>query len=323
MRTFLRVIAPFCAIFLLLFASAAAGDPPEPFRIVELDDRPALHDELRSQAARARQVIRARTDRDWEGTLLIVWADAELYREKTGFQPEHTAAAASPSTMTIWINGAAWARATPAERQATMTHECGHILLGSLAGGRELPLWANEGIVMHLAGQWSYDDHLGLLVSHMLGRLPRLSDLSTEFPRTPHAQALSYRMSYAAVGVVASNFGDRPGDIRRLVHQLSDPVRGPDLARDFWDAYRVEGWQAATEFSLGSRVSSAVIVSSGTGTILLLAAILFIVAYLRVRARRAERMSRYDEEREPWEESLTEADVEDIYGDKEERWKSD
>lgn len=322
MKAFLLAIATFCAVLLLGGWSVARGAEERPdFQIVGLDDRPNLKNSLRAAALESRRVIRENTTVEWPGTVLIVWASEDLFRNKTGFHPENSAAAASPSEMTIWINEPAWTRSSNLDRQQTMTHELGHILLGSLPGGRELPLWANEGIVMHLAGQWSYEEHMKLLSAHLFGQLPRLHDLETSFPRDGESQTLAYRMSYSAISVVASDYGDPPGRVGRLLRRLEQPEYGAYLARELWDPYRVEGWQLATERALGSKVSTGVIVLTGTGSIFLLISVLFVVAYATVRARRANRARAYEEEREPWEESLTEEDVQDIYGDREERWK--
>ena len=51
-------------------------------------------------------------------------------------------------------------------------------------------------------------------------------------------------------------------------------------------------------------------------------AILVVVAWLKIRARRVEQ-SRAEDDDEPWAKSLTDEDVQDIYGDREERWESE
>lgn len=298
------------------------ADVPPAFRIVGLDDRPKLRENLRLQALRARRIIFRSTDLDWEGTALIVWTDDRHFRDRTGFYPEHVAAAAAAERRTIWINEAAWLRATPEDQQRTLTHECGHLLLGTLPGGRELPLWANEGIVMHLAGQWSIDDQLKLLAAHAAGRLPRLENLEREFPREAEAQTLAYRMSFTAVDVVAQNYGDEPGQVRRLVQRLAEKGNGEALRNEFWDAFRREGWQLSTERALGSRVTSGVIILTGSGTIFLLITFFVIFAGLKVK-KRNEARKKQEVEEEPWAASLTDEDVQDIYGDREDRWKED
>ncbi len=320
------VLLAACVGFLLAGDAALAvevdRDTPPAFEVIGLDDRPGLKDSVRLSAQRARRAILEHSGLDWEGTARIIWAEEQAFLRQTGFHPENAAAAARPSDMTIWINARAWQRSTPHQQQETMTHECGHLLLGTLPGGRDLPLWANEGIVMHLAGQWSTEEHLRLLTAHTFGQLPRLADLEEGFPRDGPSQSLAYRMSYAAISVVAQNYGDDPGEVRRLVQRLADPILGPRLADEFWDEFRREGWQRATERSLGTRFTTAVIVMTGTSAIFLMIAILVIVAFIAVKKRRAERAAEMEED-EAWAESLTEDDIQDIYGDREERWDPD
>ncbi len=287
-----------------------------------LDDRPGLKDSVRLIAQRSRRAIVEHAGVDWEGTARIIWAEEQAFLRQTGFHPENVAAAARPREMTIWINARAWTRSTPRQQQETMTHELGHLLLENLPGGRDLPLWANEGIVMHLAGQWTTEEHLRLLTAHTFGQLPRLADLEEGFPRDGPSQSLAYRMSYAAISVVAQNYGDEPGEVRRLVQRLDDPVLGPRLAEEFWDEFRREGWQRATERSLGARFTTAVIVMTGTSAIFLMIAVLVIVAFLSVKKRRTERAAAMEEE-EAWAESLTDEDIQDIYGDREDRWEAE
>lgn len=297
------------------------GDIVPAFRVIGLDDRPAQRDTVRIAAMYARKRLYENTQVDWQGTALIVWAGEDLYQQKTGFSAENTAAAASAEQMTIWINERAWAQADNKSRQETMTHEVGHLLLGSLPGGKRLPLWANEGLVQHLAGQITYDEQMRLLAAHAAGSLPQLRDLQKTFPRQGQTQNLAYAMSYNAIGVVAQSYGDKPGEVRRLVRALADEHRGQNIANEFWDDFRVEGWQLATERSLGNRFATAIIVLTGTTSIFVIILIIAVFAYFKKLRKNAVRSREWEEEDESWAESLTDEDVQDIYGDREDRWQ--
>lgn len=292
------------------------------FRVVGLEDRPQLEEALLIQATRARLAVIERADLDWDGTALLVWCTEQEFMEHTGFRPEHIFAAASPSRMTIWVNESAWSRSSPKDRQQTLAHEIGHLLLGAFPGGLELPLWANEGIVMHLAGQWTFDDHARLLWAHLFGRLPSLGDLEDQFPRESATQALAYRMSYAAVASMAHSHGDEPGEVKRLLYRIAHPTRGPAFAEELRDPFVREGWQLATQRSLGSRFTTGVILLTGSTVLFILAAILVIVGFVLKKNRVAHRFEE-EEDEEAWAESLSQQDVEDIYGEPEDRWKTD
>lgn len=292
------------------------------FRVLGLEDRPQLEKNLLILATQARLAVIERADMDWEGTALLVWTPEDEFMEHTGFRPEHIFAAASPQRMTIWINEAAWSRSPQAERHKTLAHEIGHLLLGSFPGGREIPLWANEGIVMHLADQWTFDDHARLLWAHLFGRLPALSELEDSFPRDSAAQALAYRMSYAAVATVAHAQGDEPGGVKRLIARLAHPTRGVAFAEELRDPFVREGWQLATSRSLGSRFSTGVALLTGSTVLFIFAALLVIIGFWVKKSRAADRF-REEEDEDAWAESLTQQDVEDIYGEPEDRWKPD
>lgn len=325
MKRLLLAIAALCAI---LFATAALPvaaqevvlETPGKVRVLEMDDRPELAKHLVYMANKSRAKINARCDLMWDDPVTIVWCDQKEYLDRTGFRPENTAAAAAPSLLTIYINESAWLRSDTREQETTLTHEMAHLMLGSLPG-RDVPLWANEGIVMHLADQWSWDEQLMLLAAHATGSLPKLAALEQSFPRDGNLQSLAYRTGYAAVDVVAESYGDERGSLRRFLQRLADPNWGPQTAQELYDPWRRGNWQAAMEHSLGSRYSTAMIVLTSTGAIFLVITFLVIIAYLVVKHKRRQRAAQYVREREAWEESLTEQDIADIYGDKEEKWK--
>jgi hypothetical protein len=302
-------------------ARGVAGDVAPAFQIVGLDDRPALATKLRDMAVDAHRELVARAGRDWQGTVLVCWVPESIFLEQTGFRPEHVAAAAAPSRMTIWINEAAWQRSPEAARRETLRHELAHLLLGTLPGGKDLPLWANEGITMHLAGQWSWDEHMRLVAAHFMGRLPTLLSLEQTFPRDEAAQALAYRMSYSAVRAVADSLGDAPGSVHRLVARLADPVRGPALAAEMRDPLRREDWQFATAHALGSRLATGILLVTGSSLLFVLLALLLVVGYFLKQRRTRDRFAE-EQEDDRWAESLSDEDVQDIYGDREDRWKS-
>ncbi len=331
------IFASFCTIALLVAgAGSLMGQQPATpvtrpdfdasqsilpaFKMVGLEDRPKLEASVRLTALRARHRLLDTADQDWQGTAIIFWTDEAQFLEKTGHRPEHSAAAASASRKIIWINEAAWSRASEEERTETMTHELAHLLVGNLPGGRELPLWAQEGLAMHLAEQWTLEERMLLHRAHLFGRLPLLENLEREFPAGGDGQTLAYQMSYTTISEVARIYGDEPGEVRRLLRRLSDPKKGPRLGEDFWDAFIREGWQRAVDQSLGSRLTTGVILLSTGGLIFLIMAVLVILAFFKLSFRRKKWADEVEEE-EAWAESLTDEDIQDVWGDREDRWE--
>jgi len=317
--TYLVLLLPF-----LLCAPVLRAQEPEilpAFRVEGLEDRPALELEMRRIAAEARRRIRRRTHADWQGTATIVWLDEQAFMERTNFRPEHTSAAADWRNAEVLINSGAWLRSPLEERQTTMTHEVAHLLIGQLAGGPDLPLWANEGLAMHLAGQWRIEDYVALAQTHASTGLPSLEWLEHRFPDNAPSRQLAYQTSFLAVSALARIEGEDEGVTRLLqilrypetANPLTQRLRAPEYLR------RVEA-EMATQ--LGTRLIAGVIAVSGSGLLLLVASVLVIVAYVKVRRRNAARAEEEVND-ESWAESLTEADVQDIYGDREDRWKGD
>lgn len=291
-----------------------------PLMVVGLDDRVALRDEIEAMAYRSRARLRSQAGVDWPGTVLVVWVEDDRdYQRRTGFRAESTAAAASAARMTVWINASAWKRAAPESNQQTLTHELGHILVGSLTARRRLPLWAEEGLVMHLAGQGGMDQWSALAEAHVGGAVPSLASLEHEFPRDPARQRVAYATSWRAVGQVATTYGDDPGRVESLVRRLASPRVGPSIVERLWNPFDRDLFNQLMINSLGGYLGMlAFWLTTGSG-IFILAAVLLVIGWFRVRARRHARdMAERDEE--PWAASLTEADVQEIYGDREERF---
>lgn len=291
-----------------------------PLQVLGLDDRPALREEIENLAFEARSAIRKATRVDWEGTAFIVWAEDEGdYFRMTRKRPEFTAAAANAAKRTVWINASAWKKAEPGEHVEILAHEFGHLLLGTLPGGGGLPLWAEEGIVQHLAGEWSPYKSLLLYRGHAFGTLPRLDDLEVSFPEDPERQAIAYAMGYKAIEAVASEYGDRRGEIRYLVQRLADPSTAPGMREALWGSSSREQWNAEVLRSLGSRRTAMFIVATSGSAIWAVILALAVAAWVVVKLRRA-RDARREAEEEAWAQSLDDDAVQQIYGDREERF---
>lgn len=291
-----------------------------PLMVVGLDDRPALKAEIEAMAYRSRARLRDQAGLDWPSTALIVWVEDNAdYERRTGFQAESTAAAANAARLTVWINASAWRRASPVENQQTLTHELGHLLVGSLTQGRRLPLWAEEGLVMHLAGQGGVDEWSALAEAHVGGAVPSLASLEYEFPRDPTRQRVAYATAWRAVGQVASTYGDEPGRVEALMRRLANPRLGPVIVERLWNPLDRDAWNRLMVDSLGGWLGMAAFwFTTGSG-IFVFATILLVIGWLRVRARRRARDAAEADD-EPWAASLTEEDVQETYGDREERF---
>jgi len=291
-----------------------------PYLVVGLDEDSRLFRTVDDVAFEAWVHIKDVTfGQRWPGTVHVVWCktEAEFYLQ-THNAPEHFAAAASPERRLIWINPSKWRAGDRSSNLATMKHEMAHILLHTFSGGGELPRWAEEGLAMHIAQQWSLVDSAALAEARFFGTLPRLEQLEHSFPRDSSVD-MAYAMGYFAVEVLARSYGDEPGKVDRLLASLASPKTGQRVREDLWDPDRREGLQLGVYHTLGSYGASAAIVFT-TGTLFWgIVAALVVLAFLKKKAR-AKHLARMEEEEESWARSLTEADIQDIYGDREGRF---
>lgn len=293
-----------------------------PYEILGTAGNAALHEHLEEMTHRAwRRLEVAAGGMDWQGVATIVWcASAAEYVRHTGHRAENTAAAASPSRMTVWINPVAFRQNGSARNLETMTHELGHLLVGQMPGGRDLPLWANEGLVMHLAGQRSSLDTVRLGEALWANRLPSLHQLEDVFPRGTPEIDHAYSVGYFAIRQLALEQGDRPGHATRLAQLLADPIEGPRFSATLREPLVLAMLDQAVRTQLGdSAYHGAIILLSGSSFWLIIIAVVAF-AWWKARQRRAEYAREAAAEDEAWRSSLTEADVQDIYGDKEDRW---
>lgn len=304
-------------------APVADGEPRfGPLRVVGLDDRPRLKVELERQAYEARLDIWDQTQVDWQGTALVVWieSNAEFHR-RTGHRAEHAMAAANAERQTMYINASAYRRSSPLEQQRTITHEMGHLLVGSLPASKptRLPLWFEEGLVQQLAGQWTFDEGMAVSRTQSIGRRPRLSDMEMGYPADPSVRSLAYAVSYRAVAIVAEEHGDEPGSVTRLVRRLADPERGPAFNEKLWSrAYR-DGLEERVDAALGGRIVNTIILVT-SGTVIWLGVMMLAFWAWGLKKKRALAHAEREAEDEPWAASLTDEDVQDVWGDREERW---
>jgi hypothetical protein len=298
-------------------ASAREG---RPYLVVGLDEDSRLFRAVDDVAFDAWIHIKDVTfGQRWPGTVHIVWCKTEAeFFQNTGNAPEHFAAAASPERRLIWINPSKWRATDRASNLTTMKHEMAHILLHTFSGGGELPRWAEEGLAMHIAQQWSPVDSAALAEARFFGTLPSLEQLEHKFPGDSSVD-MAYAMGYFAVEVIARSYGDEPGKVDRLLASLASERTGERVRADLWDPERREGLQLGVYHTLGSYGASAVIVFT-TGTLFWgIVAALVVVAFLK-KKRTAHHLARMEEEEESWARSLTEADIQDIYGDREGRF---
>lgn len=284
------------------------------FRVETPPDRAALGPALLVTATRARSSIlkNTRVDVPFQTTIRFCETEDEFSRA-TGFRPESVVAAASSRQAMIWINGPAWQRTGPSQSFPILTHEYAHVVVGRLAPVR-LPRWADEGLAMHLAGQWTLADGFAASKAQLFGGLPSLPSIEETFPTSDEAMRRAYLMSYMSIEFLARRLGAKPDNVDPILERLQAPGAGTEFAKSLWEPMTRAQIQTDALAALGHTARKWVIYLTSGATIWIFVTLLFLYAWWRKRRLTAAAQEEEKKE-EAWTESLTEADIIDIYGE--------
>ncbi|MEW5723381.1 MAG: hypothetical protein AB1896_09760 [Thermodesulfobacteriota bacterium] len=117
-----------------------------------------------------------------------------------------------------WAAGVAWPelnlvvmksrRLLPgADLDRVLAHEVTHVALGRLFGDNRIPRWLEEGLTMHLAGEWGLGRQVAMARAVVSGGLLPLSDLVKGFPMDPVGAETAYAQSYYFVAFLRDHCG--------------------------------------------------------------------------------------------------------------------
>jgi hypothetical protein len=176
--------------------------------------------------------------------------------------------------------------------ETVLYHEVAHVLIDRAAGGRPVPRWFHEGLALHCAREWGWEDRGRLLWATLRGRESALARLDEQFA----GGALRARRAYAFAAAFVRFLLDR---------------HGPDApARILAGLAADKPFDAAFEDALGQPLAAAetsffrhldlwnkwIPVVTSSGTLWILITLLAIYAIKRRRDRDAEILARWDEE---------------------------
>jgi Peptidase MA superfamily len=205
-------------------------------------------------------------------------------------------------SLATWILGLAdpeenrvLVRALPATtlRQVTR-HELAHLFMGKALGDYEprAPRWLHEGAAKYYSDDWSGTERALLDDAVREGKLYHIADLAT-FPTHPDRAAIAYAESYVLVRYLISL---DPG--RGLAPFIENLKATGDVSRAFRRAYglSVEQVEAGMREQVLRETQRAVPAWAVETAIFFAMAVLFVIAYLRVRRRSREIRERMEEE---------------------------
>ena len=176
--------------------------------------------------------------------------------------------------------------------EGVVRHELLHVLLARNTSLSHLPRWLNEGIAMHLSGEYRWNSSLLVARMYLSDRLYTYDDLIMNFSTVRGERPFGnlYAQSLSMTAYLYDRLGDeafwqliyalRDSDFQTALHECAR--MSPD---DLWEAWRRSLWKVA--------VISAVM--SGFGLFDFMA-LLVIVAYFRKRRHNRKVLDRWEQE---------------------------
>ncbi len=176
--------------------------------------------------------------------------------------------------------------------ETVLRHEVAHVLIARAAGYRSVPRWFNEGLAIHGARDWGFEDRARLTLATVRRGGVALADLDRRFQAGSHSAAGAYALSAAFVRFLL----DRHGRLvaARILGQIAQ-------GRSFHEAFRrATGSTLAVEEGRFWRHldiwSKWVPLLSSSTTLWMMITVLALWAFRRRRQRDAELLAAWDEE---------------------------
>lgn len=170
-------------------------------------------------------------------------------------------------------------------------HELCHIVLGRAIGREKIPKWLNEGVAKYLAGEWSNTDSFKLTIAYAMGAIIPLEELMYAWPKESGKARLAYIQSKSLVAYLA-----RKGQLKKLIHHLAKGknideaiVLATGLSLDDLE----ERWRKYI-----SRAHTWVFMLFRHEFVWTAMALLFLLAYWRVRVRTKKKLKKLELEDE-------------------------
>jgi len=237
---------------------------------------------------------------------------------------ENILAYAMPEKHQIIINGEKLRQTGIEGLFQTLIHEYAHIYLG-ISIKETIPLWLNEGLVMHLAGEGNIKRNINVSIAQALGKLIPLRDLEISFPSNPEKLSLAYDQSYMLVDFLIREKYQSKDSLAFLIETLSSPKKGSQLIDSLYDPIIRDGIESAWKNYLGKRVWNWIFILTSSSVFWLAVTMLFILAYYKKRRIKYRKIKEWEEEEVVYS-SLTKKEEKEFWTpDKsdDEKWRGD
>ncbi len=175
-----------------------------------------------------------------------------------------------------------------------LVHELAHVALHRALLGKDIPRWLSEGYAVDRAGERSLDRIRTLWDGTLQGRLLSIRDLSREFPEGPHEVDLAYAQAADLVAYLRDRDEDG-AHFRTLLDRIRQGAGFEPAVRAAYGmdlATLEQNWRAA----IAARFGRWPTLLGGLTVVWAVAALLLVVAYVRVRRRHQRTLRRWASE---------------------------
>ncbi|MCX7020572.1 MAG: hypothetical protein WCK47_14470 [bacterium] len=253
--------------------------------------------DMLGRADAARRVLnRATRDALLVRIHVIIAPDQDIFIKMVGGWAENSVAVALPEQRTIVLNGDKLRIGAPSDLANTLVHEFAHLYL-DLRCVRERPRWLEEGIAMHVAGQWESEDAAAVFIAAIIGGLIPLREMEQSFPVAVDSQRLAYRESYSVTNYLVQTTAG--GSLPDFIASLSGQEGGCNLD-SFWNPLQRDALEIQWKRGLRSVSNWSFLVLS-SGFFWGLVALLTVIAWITLRVRRRKLHTQWDDEEKIYE----------------------
>ena len=278
------------AVFLALALEFSAGR----IKVVHDPAEARLAGSLAAKAEEALARLEARFGLVPEGrvTIILASSQAEFVRAQPGRSrpPVWAAGTAYPELNLIVLKSR---RASPGlDMDRVLVHELAHLVLGRLFGRHRVPTWLNEGLTMHLAGDWGISRQMVMVRALSSDRLIPLGRLVRGFPEDPFRAETAYAQSYYFLAFLRDRWGRQV--VGRLIRNIGLGV-SPENALLQASGLRPEDLEEEFSEWLSKRFSLFWIVTH-PAAVWFLAAVILAAALVARRRASARKLAEWEKE---------------------------
>lgn len=227
-------------------------------------------------------------------TIVLTSSQAEFERAQPfgGQAPSWAAALAYPDLGLIILKSRRADSGISLEE--ALAHEMTHVALGRLFQRQSVPTWLNEGLTMHVAGEWGLTRYMAMARAVASDRVIPLNRLVRAFPADQIGAETAYSESYYFVTFLRDRYGSQV--LGRLIRNLG---LGISADHALYQATGLRTDELDDEFNtwLAHRFAWFWI-STGSGAIWFLAVLLFTAAWAAKKRATSRRLRQWEAEDE-------------------------